>query len=486
MTLPISSIVTVNVSVAPSVPAKQGFGTAAFVTKENLLSGSQSSDRILFYSTVAEVDADWGSSSDVSKAATSYFSQSPSPTLFAVIANYDAGFQGTLTGVTAQSAVAQWNGITTGSFAITMNSVTADVLLLDFSGAADMDAVAALIETGIQNADAAWTSATCIWNVDHIEIGNALVGGNITATSQAASGVDISITHMFTDVSISGVKVVAGVPVETVPDSLSAAEFASSNWYGVLIQSLHFDTQVQLDVAAWAEARVKLFSTTSHNPNSLVLGNIDNNIYKLSNSNYQRTTAIFSSVTEEYPDAAVLGKAFTVNFDSPNSVITLKFKPLAGISTENLTTSQKSALDEKRGNALTSIAGTSMLAESFMSSQLFFDERHSIDWLVGEIESNVFGYLITRPTKIPLTDAGASSIEQQLIRALDAANSNGMIGTGTTSGGVFLGNGYITSVQKVADMNPVDKGNRIAPAIAFTALLAGAVHFIQIDGVVER
>jgi len=486
MTLPISSIVTVNVSVAPAVPAKQGFGTAAFVTKENLLSGSQPNERIKFYSTAAEVDLEWGSSSDVSKAATSYFSQSPSPTLFAVIANYDVGFQGTLTGVTAQSLVAQWTGITTGSFAMTMNSVTADVLLLDFSAAADMDAVAAIIETGIQAADAAWSASTCIWNVDHFEIGNALVGGNITATLQAASGADISIAHMFTDVSISGVKVFAGVSAETVIDSLSAAEFASSDWYGVLIQSLHFDTQVQLDVAAWAEARVKLFSTTSHNPNSLVLNNIDNNIYKLSNSNYQRTTVIFSSVTEEYPDAAILGKAFTVNFDSPDSVITLKFKPLAGITTENLTTSQKSALDDKRGNALTSIAGTSMLAESFMSSQLFFDERHSIDWLAGEIESNVFGYLITRPTKIPLTDAGASSIEQQLIRALDAANSNGMIGTGTTSGGVFLGNGYITSVQKVADMNPVDKGNRIAPAIAFTALLAGAVHFIQIDGVVER
>lgn len=486
MTLPISSIVTVNVSVAPSVPAKKGFGTAAFVTNENLLSGSQPSDRILFYSTITEVELDWGSSSDVGKAASSYFSQSPSPTLFAVIANYDSGFQGTLVGVTAQSSVAQWTAITTGSFAITMNGATADVLLLDFSAAADMDAVAAIIQTGIQNADAAWASSTCVWNVDRFEIGNALVGGNITATSQAASGADISITHMFTDVSISGVKVVTGVPVETVPESLSAAEFASSSWYGVLIQSIHFDTQIQLDVAAWTESRVKLFATTSHNLNSLALGNIDNNMYKLSNSNYQRTMVVFSSVTEEYPDSAVLGRAFTVNFDSPNSVITLKFKPLAGISTENLTTSQKNALDEKRGNALTSIAGTSMFAESFMSSQLFFDERHSIDWLVGEIESNVFGYLITRPTKIPLTDAGASSIEQQVIRALDAANSNGMIGTGTTSGGEFLGNGYSTTVQKVADMNPTDKGNRIAPAITFKALLAGAVHFIQIDGVVER
>jgi len=363
MTLPISNVVTVNISIAPTVPPKQGFGTAALVTSEDDLLAAPQVERIKFYSDIQEVAASWDPATETYKCAQSYFGQNPAPTTFATI----------------------------------------------------------------------------------------------------SQGVG-----------------------ETEVQALDAAEGASQDWYGILLLLGVRDTAVTTEVAAWAEARTKIFSACTNDPNSLVVGNTTCPAYLLFTANYTRTVVTYSSVSAEYPDAAVLGKAFTTDFSAPNSVITLKFKPLAGITTENITTTEKTGLDEKRANALINVAGASMYAESFMSSQLFFDERHSLDWLVGEMESNVFGYLLSRPTKVPLTDKGGAALQQQVIRSLDAAVRNGMIGAGTTSEGIFLGNGYSTEVQKVADMNVADKANRVAPTISFVALLAGAVHFVQINGTVER
>ncbi len=273
---------------------------------------------------------------------------------------------------------------------------------------------------------------------------------------------------------------------ESEVDALSAAELASPNWYGVLLLAATRDTQVQLDVAAWTEARTKVFSTVTENLLTLTLGDVANNAYALFNSNYTRTMCIFSSNAGEYADSAALGKALTTNFNAPDSVITLKFKSLAGISTEDIDTGDKASLDEKRCNVFANVGGANMFMEGYMSSQLFFDERHSVDWLTGEIQSNVFGFLVTRTTKVPYTDKGTATIEQQVVRALDAGVSNGMLAPGETSIGEFLGTGYKVIVQKVADVSASDKAARIAPAVTFTALLAGALHFIQINGTVER
>lgn len=363
MSLPISSIVNVSVSIAPTVPPKQGFGTAAVVTDEDVIAGGLQPNRIQFYGSIQEVAIDYATTTETYKVAQSYFGQNPSPRIFATIS------QG-------------------------------------------------IAETEVQ--------------------------------------------------------------------ALSAAELVSNSWYGILLLKDRRDVQATLDVAAWAEARTKVFAIATNNILTLTIGDVTSHAYLLFNGNYSRTSCVYSSTIDEYPDAAMLGKAFTTNFSAPNSVITLKFKSLAGITTETVNTSQKSGLDEKRCNVLTSVAGASMFTEGYMSSQLFFDERHGVDWLVGEIESNVFSYLLSRTTKVPLTDKGGASIQQQVIRALDSAVSNGLLGGGETSAGDQLPLGYSVSVQKVADMAPADKANRIAPTVSFVALLAGAVHFVQINGTVER
>lgn len=487
MSLPISTIVDVNVVISPSLPSKKGFGVAGIVSNEIDNDGGQQSQRVVYFGSISEVADKWPLASETYLMAQSYFSQSPAPDQLAILAHYSAGSNAFLFGGDAPEInMAIWNAEATGSFNATIDATSVDVTGIDTTGAADLDAVASIVETALQAADAAFAAALVAWNSDELrfEIDSGVADGAINFLQVAASGNDIS---GLLDMTSSGTAVLQqGTPVETVVDALTAAELFNDNWYGVLILPIHVDTDEVLNVAAWAEARTKIFSSKTNDPTTLQLGTVDNNAYKLNNSGYTRSDCNYSGDPASKIDAAVLGRAFTVDFGVPDSVITLKFKPLSGIPTEQITTGQKAGLDEKRCNALINIAGQSMYAEGFMSSSLFFDERHGVDWLVGEIESNVFNYLISRATKVPLTDKGASSIQQQVIRALDSAVSNGLLATGTTSDGVFLPNGYETSVVKVADMNQVDRANRNAPPISFTALLAGATHFVQINGTVER
>jgi hypothetical protein len=121
-----------------------------------------------------------------------------------------------------------------------------------------------------------------------------------------------------------------------------------------------------------------------------------------------------------------------------------------------------------------------------MANNTFFDEVHGIDWLENAIQTNVFGYLLTRTTKVPYTDKGVAALEQQVINALDEAVRNGLIAAGETIDGEFLAKGYKTITVPVADMNQSDKEARLYPGLSFVALGAGAIHGAQINGIFER
>lgn len=285
---------------------------------------------------------------------------------------------------------------------------------------------------------------------------------------------------------------------ETITESLNAIEDVNPNWYFFcftkevrdLIIINGADDPACIEAAAWAQSRVKMFANIANAVDTLD-GGVSTDITSLLQLGlYTRTFMNYSTHVDEYSAASTVGRAATVNFGQTNSTVTLKFKQLPTITPETLTTSQYNVLKSKRGNAYYTVGNATdavaMYGESFMSGNLFFDEVHNIDWLTNAIQNQVFGYLFTRNTKVPLTNKGGAQLEQQVIKVLDEAVNNGMIGPGTTSEGLYLPNGYITVVQKVEDIPQADKEARVGPNITFVALLQGATHFIQINGTLER
>lgn len=493
MPIPVESIVTVSITLGAVFPSRAGFGTLNIVTNETGVIGI--AERIRFYTSIAEVAADFATTTEAYRAANAYFAQQPKPTSLAISVRFDAAQSAQLRGGgSSETVIATWAAITDGEFAISIDGVAEDISVATFAAVTDLDDVAAIIETGLQTiAAGGYTAATCTHDGVRFFITSGTTGATstisfLTAVSPVV-GTDIS---SLLDMQLGQGTKADGIAAETITASLTSIEAVNANWYG-----LAFTKEVRDDVvvntedaveaaAAWCEARIKVFGNTSNDIDVLDIVTTTDIASVLQAASIRRTMTTFSSNPDQYPSCSILGRAFTVNFNQPNSTITLMFKQAPTITVEDINTNQKSVLDSKNANALIDVGGSIMFAESFMANGTFFDELHGLDWLTDAIQTNVFGYLLTRPTKVPYTNKGVAALAQQVTRALDEGVRNGLLAPGETIDGVFLENGYLITTIPVEDINQSDKEARHYPGLSFVAIGAGAIHSVQIDGIFER
>ncbi len=500
MSIPVASIVSVAISIGAKFPPRAGFGVLNLVTSEfdgKALGVISLPERIRSYSNLDGVAADWSANSEVIKAATAYFGQQPKPTSLKVSMRYPVAQNSMLRGgsvVDDATNLAIFTAILDGSFALSIDGVSNDITGIDFSGDLNMDDVAADIQTALQlESGGSWPTSTCTYDGSRfvIQSGSSGVTSLISFASvvSPAVGTDISsLLQIRTGESTKN----NGIDAETITASLNEIQNVDSDWYG-----LSFTKEVRDGVvinsenavtaaATWCEARVKIFGNTSNDIDLLDSVTTNDIASTFKASSLRRSITNFSSYPDQYPSASVPGRAFTVNFNQPNSTITLKFKQTPGITVENLTQNQKAVLDNKNANAVIKVGSRNMYAESFMANGNFFDEVHGVDWLQNAIQTNVFGYLLTRTTKVPYTDKGVAAIAQQVTKALDEAVRNGLIAPGETIDGEFLPNGYKVIALPVADVNQSDKDARQYNSLSFVVLGAGAIHGVQIEGIFER
>lgn len=492
MTIPTSKIANVSIAIGATFPARAGFGTLNIVTAETGVIGI--AERIRSYSTLDGVAADWDATTEVSKAATAYFSQQPKPTSLKVSTRYPTAQSAQLRGGAVTVATALL-AVADGSFAISIDGDAQDITGLDFSDAeVTLDDIAASIQAALQLvATGGYTAATCTHDGTRFFITSGTTG--VSSTINFLTPVDPAVG---TDISSllqmqlgEGTKA-NGIAAETITGSLNAIQQQDSDWYGLMFtKEVRDGVQINAEdavvaAAAWCEARVKTFFNTTNDIDSYDSVTTNDIGSVLKDADYRRTMTTFSSKPAQYPSASLAGRAFTVNFSQPNSTITLMFKQLPGITAEDLSDNQLAVLESKNINSYITVGASNMFSNSSMASGVFYDEVHGIDWLTDAIQTNVFGYLLTRTTKVPYTDKGTAALEQQTIRALDEAVLNGLAAPGETIDGEFLSNGYKTVVIPVADVNQSDKEARFYPGLSFTVIGAGAIHGVQINGVFER
>lgn len=496
MSIPVSSIVNVGITIGATFPQRKGFGILNCVTAETGVIGF--AERIRYYSDAEGVAADWPGSSEVVAAANSYFGQQPKPTDFAVSVRAASAVAAELRGgsvVDNAANLALFTAITDGSFTISIDGTSEDVTGIDFTGDTNLTDVAATIEAVLQAiVTLPFPTSTVTYEQGRFFIRSGTTGASstisfLTAVSPA-TGTDIS--GLLEMQQGQGTKT-DGLDPETITEALNAIEEKNNDWYGLMFTKEVRDLVVintesaVTAAAAWVQARVKTFFNTSNDLDVLDSVTTTDIASVLNNANYTRTMTTFSRTVDQYPSASAAGRAFTVDFSQPNSTITLKFKQLPGITVEDLTTNEKNVLDSKRANAFFRVgADSEIYAESFMAGDFFFDEIHGVDWLTDAIQTEVFGYILSRPTKVPYTDQGVAALEQQLIKVLDEAVRNGLAAPGETIDGRFLPNGYETVTIPVADVSASEKQNRQYNGLSFTVIGAGAIHGVQIQGVFER
>lgn len=257
---------------------------------------------------------------------------------------------------------------------------------------------------------------------------------------------------------------------ETWTAALAAMQIDNPNWYG-LIPITRTLAEQQL-VADWVETNKKLCGISSNDANVVdATGDIAEYI---NTNNYDRSFVIYHpdsdiTVDDPFPAGAWMGKQFPT---TPGSS-TWKFKTLTGVAAYNLTGSQITAVEGKEGNYYTEIAGVSVTQNGTVGSGEFIDIIRGIDKLELTMQNNIFTLLINVP-KVPYTNEGIQGIVAEVKSAIQESVDEGLLTVG-----------YVVTAPDVADIPAADKGNRILPDIEFTATVQGAIHVVQINGVVS-
>lgn len=256
---------------------------------------------------------------------------------------------------------------------------------------------------------------------------------------------------------------------ETLATALDAAySLNGDEWYFHNLDS-RADADISA-VASWTEAKKKIFiaQSSSADMKTSTEPNIGNT---LNAANYNRTALLWHADDDEYADGAWTGRCAAFDLDSANGVGTWALKELAGITVNALTSTQQNNIRAYKSNIYVKELGRGVTSNGTVASGWFIDEQTTFDWTYFRTTERVFAVLATTPTKVPYTDAGAATIQNEVLAVLKLGS----------------GYGHFDPAQEIKSTVPsvkvIDKqlkANRILPDVIGTAYLASAIHKVLI------
>jgi len=490
--LPVSRIVSVSVSLTPAGAQAQSLSNLLLLGTSTVI---DTTERSRSYATLTEVATDFGTTSEEYLAAAKWFAQSPQPTEIIMGRWLKTAASGGLRGgplSAAQRVMSVWTAITNGGFKIAKDGAPeTNITGLNFSGAANLNAVAGIIQ-------AALTGITCVWNANYgrFEFQSTTTGATSTIGFLVAptAGTDISATLGAT-AAFSGAYLYVGAAAETAIAAVTLFEAnLGQQWYGLNVPAaVNAD---HLSIAAFIEGTdtKHVYGLTTLEGGVIVAATTSDIAYQLKQLGYKRTITQYSSSD---PNAVVsaLARMLTTDYRASNTVITLMFKQEPGVVAENLNSGQANAAQAKNANVFVAYNNeTAILQYGVMADGTFFDIVTGTDWLALDIQRTLYNLLYTSTTKIPQTDEGM----QLLTSAVEAVCSQGVIngllapgqwnanGFGQLNQGDYLAQGYYVYAPPVATQNQADRAARMAVPIQVAVKLAGAIHSVSVAIIVNQ
>lgn len=487
MSLTLDPVVSVDILVSPQGPTARGFGTALIIGANAL----PLEERIRTYTNLAGVAVDFATNTEEYKCATVYFARSPAPKQLLIGNRFAAAQAGKLRGSAGVSAVfGSYTGITNGGFDVAIDGTNHPITALNFSSAGSMAAIATIIQTAL---NAALAGTTCTWTGTYFLITSPTTGTSSSvgfAVAPTGGGAPTDASTILGLTAAAGALTVAGIAIETMTASLVASKLFNPSFYGVHL--VDNSTQDVKDAAAWGQSNQTIIAYTTNDPNAKLSSATSDLFYFFKNLGYDYAFGQYSNTP--YAAMSALARLFVVDFDQPNSTITLKFKQEPGIATEALTDTDVAALKAKNANYYVDRGGFAMLEEGVMANGRFADEVQGLDWLQANLQTAYFTALATTPTKVPLTDAGMGALVQAATGTFEKARANGLIAPGIWNGddlgekksGDYLATGYYIYAALVATLSQSDRNVRKSPPVSAICIGAGAIHSSAITVTFQR
>ena len=254
-----------------------------------------------------------------------------------------------------------------------------------------------------------------------------------------------------------------------VAADLAAIDAQTQDWYGL---GVDLQSEAILNaVATFTEVREKLHVCATRDDEVGDPGVTTDIMSDFKAAAISRSAAIYSRDHDAYAGLAWDGVLFSTD---PGSA-TWKFKTLALVTVDNLQATFESAIADKNGNQYQEIGGVNITCDGTVGSGEFLDIVRGRDWLVARLRERVFSALANNP-KIPYTNSGVNQIVS-LVRA--------QLREGIAVGFLAEQPAFVVTAPLVEDVDVNLKAARLLPDIEFSATLAGAIHAVQIKGVLK-
>jgi hypothetical protein len=355
---------------------------------------------------------------------------------------------------------------------------TTGTLGMNFKGIVSLNGAAKILDDALAGVQAWWDGTRF-----HVQSTSTGTTSSIGYAEPAAIGTDVSGLLALTELTGASIPV-QGSKAES-PLEAAARLRADPSWYGLMFAA-PIDDLDHLAVGQFIEGcnPMAIYGYTTQDTTVLDPTNDFDLASLLHGATLSRTFGQYSS-SSPYAVASLFGRAFTVDFEASNSMITLKFKQEPGVTAERLTETEAAALAAKRCNVFVYYSNdTAIVQEGVMANGFFFDEVHGTDWLANRIQTDVYNVLYTAPTKLPQTNQGVHVLVTTVENALAQGAVNGLIAPGQWNApgfgqivfGQMLAKGYYVWAPLVESQPQSIREQRIAPTIQCAIKLAGAIH----------
>jgi len=497
--LSVSRLVKVNVILAALAAQAQNLSTILLLSSSNVIDVIE---RLRSYTSLVTIADDFGSSSDVYKAAQKAFAQQPQASEFKVGRWAKTATAGRLVGaplLVANQSIAPWAAITTGSLKIGIDAIAPiDVTGMTFAAQTNLNGVASIMQTAIRAANAAFTAMTVKYNAIYtrfeFDSGTTGAASKVTFALAAATGVDISSMAGLRSTN-SGAYVADGIVAETALDAavLFDGQFGRT-WYGMNIPEADDDENV--DVAGFLEATNNKHMYGINTQDGGVLSTVvtDDIASRIEALSYSKTMTQYSS-QDAHAVISLMAKAFSTNWNGNNTAITLMYKGEPSVIAESIGETQAQALAAKNCNVFVNYDNdTAIIQNGVVGSGDFIDTITGADAIAVDLQNELFNLLYTSPTKIPQTDAGTNMSVTTCERVCYKYVTNGYAapgvwdqnGFGNLSEGDFLEKGFYVYAPPVASQSKPDRQARKSVPIQVALKCAGAVHSFDLQLNISR
>lgn len=484
----------INVALIPEsqLAGRDNMNLIAVMTSEQGV--ITSSERFRTYRDAASVEADWGTASIVTQYANAVFGTTPNAINFggSLIVGLHRATTETVpasaatlrsTQLVEATVIQQLQGITDGSFNISVDGTPVVATALDFSTTTTLDEVATKLDTAI-------AGATVSHSNGYLTVTSSTTGATSLLTVMTAGATGTFIGDILTMSAGTGSTLKQGaassvLPIETKVESLSALN-ALINFKGLCFTDLVTDGEVPT-VAAWAKANQKLIYNVFSGSAYLAVS-MSNPVWVVKTSGQTNFRMLYSKSGNRLMAASYMARTHTVNFNAENSAITMNLKELS-VPTESYSQTEIDAAKRVGLDIYTTIKDTAVVLTSPAND--FVDNVYNIIAFVDAVQTDMFNLLKATGTKIAQTTPGVNKLVAQGEKTTRGFVRAGVFAPGTWSSPDTFGNintfnrnieqfGFYWLAGLLKDQPQVDRQQRKSPVLQAAVKNAGAFHSVDI------